>query len=60
MKTQQFADKKLIIAMGSYVLLAIIGVSTLDGILLGAVLCLLTILAVKTLIHARNDEKFPD
>jgi hypothetical protein len=59
MKTPIFANKKLLVALGCYAALAVIGILTLEGILLGAVLCLFTILTVKTLIHACKDEEMP-
>ncbi len=46
------ADRRLIAALGSYLILAIVAMAALDGILRGAVLSFLAILAVKTLIHS--------
>ncbi len=59
MNTRIFANRKLQIALGCYVVLAVIGALTLEGMLLGAVLCLFAILTVKTLIHALSDEDSP-
>jgi hypothetical protein len=51
-----YKNKKLIGALISYGVLALIGALTLDGILRGAVLCLMAILAIKTVAHAKKDE----
>jgi hypothetical protein len=59
MKIQFFANKRLLAALGCYAVLAAIAALTLEGILLGAVLCLFAILTVKTLIHAQKDEEIP-
>jgi hypothetical protein len=52
-------NRRLAIALGCYAGLALIGAVALDGILRGAVLCFLAILAVKTVIHAKKDEETP-
>ena len=49
--------KRLYGALASYAVLALIGALALDGLLRGGVLCLLAILAVKTLAHAKKDEE---
>ena len=49
--------RRLTGAMICYAALALIGTFALDGILRGAVLSLLAILAVKTLIHAGRSEE---
>lgn len=59
MRTLTRANKRLAIAMACYAILALIGAVALDGILRTAVLCLFAILAVKTVIHAINDEEMP-
>jgi len=56
MKLLEMANRKLLTALTCYAVLALIAYLALDGILRGAVLCVLAILAVKTLIHARTDE----
>ena len=53
------ANKRLIAALACYAVLALIGVLALDGMLRGAVLCFLAILAVKTVIHSQKDEEMP-
>ncbi len=57
MRTTIFANRRLLGALACYVILALIGAVTLDGILRGAVLCFFAILAVKTVIHSRKDEE---
>jgi hypothetical protein len=57
MKYPSHANKRLTAALVIYAILAIVGASALDGILRGAVLCFLAILAIKTLIHAKKDEE---
>ena len=59
METNFLANKRLLGALACYAILALIGALALDGILRGAVLCFLAILAVKTLIHSRKDELMP-
>ena len=51
------AKRRLAVAMTCYAVLALIGAVALDGILRAAVLCLFAILAVKTVIHAINDDE---
>ena len=53
------AHRRLAGALASYVILALIGALTLEGILRGAVLCFFTILTVKTLIHSQKDDEMP-
>jgi hypothetical protein len=50
-------NKRLYGALATYAVLALIGALALDGLLRGGVLCLLAILAVKTLAHAKKDEE---
>ncbi len=52
------AKRKLLAAFVCYLVLAAVAVLMLDGFLRGSVLCLLAILAVKTVVHA--DEEMPD
>ena len=59
MKWLTLGNRRLFAALASYAVLATIGALALDGILRGAVLCFLAILAVKTLIHAHKDEEMP-
>ncbi len=54
------AQKRLLVALAWYAVLALIGALALDGMLRGAVLCFLAILAVKTLIHSQRDEEMLD
>jgi hypothetical protein len=54
-----FSNRRLTIALACYAVLALIAALALDGILRGAVLCLLAILAVKTFAHAKKDEEMP-
>ncbi|MGA2263587.1 MAG: hypothetical protein ABSH28_19395 [Acidobacteriota bacterium] len=57
MKVPALANKRLIVALICYAILALIGALALDGILRGAVLCFFAILAVKTISHAQKDEE---
>jgi len=50
-------NQRLYIALASYAILALIGALVLDGVLRGGVLCLLAILAIKTVAHAKKDEE---
>jgi hypothetical protein len=59
MRTLTWVNKRLAAALGCYAILALIGAVALSGILRAAVLCLFAILAVKTVIHAMNDEQMP-
>jgi|MudIll2142460700_1097286.scaffolds.fasta_scaffold234809_1 hypothetical protein len=57
MKLPEIANRRLLIALACYAILALIAFLALDGILRGAVFCVLAILTVKTLIHGRTDEE---
>ena len=57
MKLPEIANRRLLAALACYAVLALVALLALDGILRGAVFCVLAILAVKTLIHARSDEE---
>ncbi len=60
MRAFLLAQKRLLVALACYAVLALIGALALDGMLRGAVLCFLAILAVKTVIHSQKDEEMPD
>jgi hypothetical protein len=57
MKSATLASRRLLIAMTCYAILALIGVLALDGVVRGALLCFLAILAVKTFIHAKREQE---
>jgi hypothetical protein len=50
-----FANRRLVIAMSSYLVLAIVAIAGLDGYLRGGVLLLLALLAIKTCAHAGDE-----
>jgi len=50
-------QKRLYVALACYAVLALTGALALDGYLRGGVICLLAVLAVKTLTHANQDEE---
>ena len=49
--------KRLCGALACYAVLALIGALALDGLLRGGVICLIAVLAIKTLAHAKKDEE---
>ncbi len=49
-------NRRLAVALICYAVLALIGALALDGILRAAVLCLMAILAFKTIMHAKDEE----
>ena len=49
--------KRLYVALACYAVLALTGALTLVGFLRWGVICLLAVLAVKTLAHANRDEE---
>ncbi len=49
-------QRRLAVALACYAVLALIGALALDGILRGAVLCLMALLAFKTIMHAKDEE----
>ena len=49
-------NKRLAAAMGSYAVLALIALFALDGFLRSLVLFFFAILAVKTFVHAKDEE----
>ncbi len=59
MKSFILAHRRVIAALACYAILALIGALALDGMLRGAVLCFMAILAVKTFIHYQKDEEMP-
>jgi len=59
MKAPFLANKKLLGALSCYVILALIGAFTLEGMLRAGLLCFFLILTIKTLIHARDDQEMP-
>ena len=50
-------QKRLYVALACYAVLALTGALALDGYLRGGVICLLAVLAIKTLAHANQDEE---
>jgi len=50
------AGGRLLAAMACYGILALTAVFALEGILRGVVLCLIAILAFKTVLHAGDEE----
>jgi hypothetical protein len=52
-------NRRLAIALACYAILAAIGAIALDGMLRGAVLCFVAILAIKTIAHSKKDPEMP-
>ncbi len=49
------ANLRLVVAMSSYAILAVIAIFALDGFLRSAVLFLFALLAVKTIAHSKDE-----
>ena len=49
-------NMRLMAAMGSYVVLAVVAIFALDGFLRSVVLFFFAILAVKTIVHSKDEE----
>ena len=49
------ANLRLVVAMASYAVLAVIAILTLEGFLRSAVLFLFALLAVKTIAHSKDE-----
>lgn len=58
MEKQPRPNRRLVMALGAYAILAAIAIAALDGFVRAAVLLLFAVLAVKTVAHAR-DEPMP-